>query len=249
MLIFDKEKHFENLEKNGFEKYPNKRDLTCLCEGWLKKGAKLDDLKFLMSNFCKQWNSKFNYAKSENLLLSVVSNFNLPTNNVTTFNFCNVILIYNSEIETIKRLSGKKAQKVAFAILCLAKWRNADYIYLNESSSIHLKDIFSLVGIKDTIKNMSLILHSLNEQGFIDVQLKPIMKCFVPSIVQSGDIFTEFNISEEAIGREMLKVVGFKCEKCGDFYDRIKNNQKYCSACAKVANIEKTIARKRNKLV
>lgn len=249
MLIFDEKQHFENLGKNGFEKYPNKRDLTCLCSGWISQGAQIKDLKFLMSNFCKQWNIKFNYAKNENLLLSVVDSFKNNENNKIRAHINNRILIYNSEIEIIKQLSGKKNQKVAFAILCLAKWRNSNYIYLNDSSSIHLKDVFSLVGLKDTNKNMNLILHSLNEQGFLDVQLKPIMKCFIPCIVKEGEKFLDFEISEENVKKNLLEIIGCKCEYCGNLFERIKNNQKYCAECGKKMNIIKTLERRRRTVV
>lgn len=249
MLIFDEKQHFENLIDNGFEKYPNKRDLTCLCSGWISQGARVEDLKFLMTNFCKQWNIKFNYAKNENLLLGVVGCFTNREENKIKEYIHNRILIYSSEIEIIKRLSGKKNQKVAFAILCLAKWRNSNYIYLNDSSSIHLKDVFSLVGLKDTNKNMSLILHSLNEQGFLDVQLKPIMKCFIPCIVTSGEKSLEFDISEDSVKDNLLIIVGDKCEYCGKLFERIKNNQKYCSECGKKMNIIKTLERRRRTVV
>lgn len=245
MLIFDKEKHFRDLIENGFEKYPNKRDLTCLCEGWLSGGASVGDLKSLIINFCRRWNSKFNYAKSEGLIFDVLSNFNSSKKNEVSFEFCSLILIYNSEIEIIRAIKGKKYQKLAFAMLCLAKWRNVNYIYLNEGSSIHLKDIFSLVGLKDTIKNMNLCLNELDKQGFIDVQLRPIMKCFIPCVVDNGDIFCEFAINEENIMETLLSIVGVKCECCGKFFDRVKNNQKYCKDCGKKMNIAKTVARKK----
>lgn len=249
MLIFDEKQHFEDLEKNGFEKYPNKRDLTCLCFGWVSQGARIEDLKFLMSNFCKQWNIKFNYAKSESLLLEVIDSFKNNQENEIRKHFNSRILVYDSEIKIIKKLSGKKNQKVAFSLLCLAKWRNSNYVYLNDSSSIHLKDVFSLVGLKDTSKNMSLILHSLNEQGFLDVQLKPIMKCFIPCIATEGERCLEFNITENSIKENLLSIVGCECEYCGKLFEKIKNNQKYCSECGKKMNIIKTLARRRRTVV
>ena len=228
MLVFDEEEQYINLITNGFEKYPNKRDLVILCNHWLRENElSQEELKARMIDFCWKHNSQFNVAKSEGLIINVLNSLNKPN----SFSFNNEIKITNNEIQALKRIENIKEQKIAFVMICLAKWRNANFIYLNQGSSIKISDLFKLAEINASKKEQYKILHKLNEQGDIDVQLKPILKCMIPCIVNE-DIVIEFSINNNLI-LEWEKYFMPHCEKCGKPLTKTSNRQKYCADCAK----------------
>ena len=251
MLIFDKNKQYINLLENGFEKYPNKRDLLILCEHWLKEeGCEITDLKDNIIRFCTKWNSQFNVAKSENLIISVLKEVEKRQEGNLVFEFNSTIVLYQNEINTIKALKEDKLQKVAFVILCLAKWRNVDYIYINSESTIKVKDIFELAKVKGTCNERVGILHQLNEAGFIDVQLKPILKLFIPCISSNAEEDVQvksFKISDELI-IEWLKLIMPTCERCGNPFIKNNNKQKYCKECAKIVSNAQHLEMMRKKI-
>lgn len=237
MLIFDKDKHYEKLMAHGFEKYPNKRDLIILCEHWLKIGVAFDSLKCSIVDFCSKWNSQFNEAKNENLILSIIEQVKKNANNSNAFECNKNIIFYKQELDVVLRIKNRDMQKVLFIIIALAKWRNANYIYLNSESSIKLKNIFTLANIKATKKEQMMLLHELNENGFTDVQLKPLLKLFIPCIINDGEISLSFVISENMIV-ELLNLILPHCERCGSPFEKQSNKQKYCKACARIVKNE-----------
>lgn len=237
MLIFDNEKQYQNLINNGFEKYPNKRDLVILCEHWLKDGLSVGDLRDNICDFCLHWNNQFNIAQNENLIFSVINQVKKNIDNKKPFENRTVIIFYKSELDTILEVKDKNMQRVLFVMICLAKWRNANYIYLNSGSSIKLKDIFCLADIKCSKKEQMMCLHRLNECGYTNVQLRPLLKFFIPCIVEDGEPALSFNISENMID-ELLNITLPHCERCGKPYEKQGNKQKYCKNCARIVKNE-----------
>lgn len=229
MLVLNEQKQFQRLLSDGFEKYPNKRDLCILCKGWLQERKYTDEeLKHKMIEFCKNFNSQFNVAKAEDLFLRVLKSVHQEI----TFKFNNTIQITESEISYLKTLNSFKKQKLMFVIICLAKWRNANYIYINNGSSIKVSDLFDIAKIKCTKKEQFKILHELNDCLFIDVQLKPMLKCMIPIIDNSSKPVITFDIDDDFIFHWENYILPH-CEICGKPFERRSNRQKYCSDCAK----------------
>ena len=231
MLIFNEYEQYNKLMNNGFEKYPNKRDLLILCKEWSRQGTDESQLIHDMIVFCKKWNSEFNSAKSEMLLMDTLKALKKQKENPPKFEFNKNIKIYKEEVDEIYNIKDKKLQKIAFVMVCLSKWRNANYIYLNSKSSISPKIICDLAGVKITAKQQKQYLHILNDIGFINVQLKPLLKCFIPCIKETPNIILNFEINDNMIF-QWNNLVNPKCEMCGMPFDRITNNQKYCKSCA-----------------
>lgn len=232
ILIFDEEKYYYKLTLHGFEKYPNKRDLVILCERWLANGVAFDDLKQKIVEFCSTWNNQFNEAQNENLILLVLKQVKQNIENGKPFQYKKNIVIYKPELEVLLGIKDKKMQRVLFIMISLAKWRNANYIYLNSASSIKLKDIFTFAGIKCTKKEQMVCLHKLNMGEYTDVQLKPLLKMFISCIVEDGDIAFSFDISDNMLD-ELLNITLPHCERCGKPFEKQGNKQKYCKECAK----------------
>lgn len=246
MLIFNNELHYKRLIENGFEKYPNKRDLVILCQEWLKEGYSKKELKSKMESFCQQWNSQFNYAKTEGLLLKVLMAVDKLENEPPKFVFNTNIVVFESEINKIKELKDKNLQKIAFIMVCLAKWKNSNFIYLNYDSTIKLKDIFDYAGIKATGKKQLELLHKLNLNNFVDCQLRPLGKFIIDCITNDGDVALSFKINEEMI-QNWIDLVCPHCERCGKGFEKNSNKQKYCKECAKIVKNEQTLQIMREK--
>lgn len=237
MLIFDENKHCEHLLSSGFEKYPNKRDLTLLCEYWLSKGNRFESLKSMMIDFCFTWNNQFSPAQNENLILSVLDNVKKINENGKSFENNKNIIFYKTELDTLLSIKDKYMQRILFIMISLAKWRNANYIYLNSGSSIKLKDIFTFARIKCTKKEQMMYLHKLDAVGYTDVQLRPLLKFFIPCIVDGGERALSFRISDDMVD-ELLNITLPHCERCQKPFEKQGNKQKYCKTCAKIIKNE-----------
>lgn len=147
------------------------------------------------------------------------------------------ISITASEMEKIDALEGKQIKRLAFTLLCLAKYWNA--VNPNCDSWVNNKDgdIMRMANVKTSIKRQSLMYHTLNELGMIQfsrrVDNTNVRVCFV----EDGDMVltvTDFR----NLGYQYLKYHGepyFECQNCGIV---IKQNTsagrklKYCTECA-----------------
>lgn len=230
MLIFDENKQYENLMNNGFAKFPNRRDLKILCKRWMADGVPFSGLKDNMIDFCTRFNSQFNYAKSEAMIVDVLNSLKEKTETTTSFEFCTNIVIFEEEIKKILEIKDKNQQKLLFVMISLAKWRNTNYIYLNSEGSIRLKDIFSLAGIVCTKKEQSMYLYGLNKAGYIDVQLRPLLKVVIPCTNQEGNKALSFTINDDMV-EEWNKLVLPHCSRCDKPFERHSSTQKYCKDC------------------
>lgn len=151
----------------------------------------------------------------------------------------NSIDITVPEMNRIKSLKGRQLQRVAFALLCLAKYWNA--INPNGDSWVNNKDseIMRMANVNTSIKRQSLMYHTLREEGLVQFSKKidntNVRVCFI----EDGDVclsITDFR----NLGYQYLKYNGdpnfFECESCG-VIEKLRNpksgrRQKYCGECA-----------------
>ena len=149
--------------------------------------------------------------------------------------------ISKPEMEYIDSLNGKQIKRLAFTLLCLAKYW--DMIGCGSDHWVNSKDsdIMRLANINTSIKRQSMMYYSLNEAGFIQFSKKVdntnVRVCFITP----GEIalsITDFR----NLGYQYLKYHGepyFECQNCGiitKYKDptnkRSMSQQKYCSSCA-----------------
>lgn len=205
MLIFDSKIHYDNLILNGFEQYPNKRDLIILATYWLKNNiVSYETLKDYMIFFCKKCNSQFNLIKSEKLILSVMDAIQNGKNAMPENFYSKKINFTEKELNLIKKMNDSNSQSILFVIMSLCKWYRADYLYFNSNSSLQIGELFDFAGIKKTKKQQLEILHHLNDSGYISINLKPLLKCDV--LVLDGNSFPKYTF---VIDRDMIKHLNF----------------------------------------
>lgn len=158
------------------------------------------------------------------------------------------IPITQAELNTIASLSGVQVKRLAFTLLCLAKYwvmRNADCDYWVCTED---REIMCMANIKTSLKRQCLMYHELKELGFVrlprKVDGKNVRVCFADPEGKPVIRITDFR----NLGFQYLQYLGepfFACESCG-IVTKIDNpkcgrKQKYCSDCAVKIKIRKTV--------
>lgn len=149
--------------------------------------------------------------------------------------------ITKAEVDKIDSLEGKQIRRLAFTLLCLAKYW--DIVGKTSEHWVNSKDseIMRMANINTSIKRQSLMYYNLNAAGMIHFSKKVdntnVRVCFMApgEVVMS---ITDFR----NLGYQYLKHHGepyFECCNCGitTKYDKPNNKnslwkQKYCKACA-----------------
>lgn len=158
------------------------------------------------------------------------------------------IPITQAELDEIARLPGIQMKRLAFTLLCLAKYwteRNADCDYWVCTPD---KEVMNMANIRASVKRQCLMYHHLKENGLIrlprKVDGKNIRVCFADTNGEPVIRVTDFR----NLGYQYLKYLGepfFFCECCG-IVTKMKQpshgrRQKYCEICATRMKIQNTV--------
>lgn len=156
------------------------------------------------------------------------------------------IEITKPEMECIDALDGKQIRRLAFTLLCLAKYWDivnpqGDH-WVNSKDS----DIMRIANIKASIRRQSLMYFNLNEAGMIQFSKKVdntnVRVCFIAP-GEAAMVITDFR----NLGYQYLKHHGepyFECQNCGI---TVKNSNtagrkpKYCRECAVEIHMQQTV--------
>lgn len=148
------------------------------------------------------------------------------------------ITVSEEEITTIETLETKPLKRLAFTLLCLAKYwsvvnPNSDY-WVNTKDS----EIMRMANISTSLKRQSELYRTLFERGLIKFSRKVdntnVQVCFIQGGATALEV-TDFR----NLGWQYLKYQGgpfFECYNCGltvKYSDPIHGkHQKYCKDCA-----------------
>lgn len=159
------------------------------------------------------------------------------------------VCITESEIQKIRSISfGKQAERLAFTLLCLAKYWNAcadsDSGWVNSSDS----DIMKMANIKTAIKRQCKLYHDLIELGLISPSNKIDCTHLRVNFVDDNSPVVMEITDFRSLGNQYLAYIGepfFKCAECGvcEKYEvhGAGRKKKYCSSCAAVVNSRKSV--------
>ena len=149
------------------------------------------------------------------------------------------ISITKAEMDTIQAIDiGNQTQRLAFTLLCFAKYWNvftgSDSGWVNSRDS----DIMREANIKTTIKRQCKLYRDLNELGLISFSSKVDCTNVRVDFI-NNDSPTVMKITDfRSLGNQYLIYCGepyFKCAECG-IIEKIPNKKgrkpKYCSGCA-----------------
>lgn len=157
------------------------------------------------------------------------------------------IAISDAEMRQIDKLDGTQIRRLAFTLLCLAKYHNT--VDLNSDSWVGNKDneIMALANINTSIKRQCSMYRELRDVGMIQfskrVDNTSVKVCF---ITDGTDVLhiTDFR----NLGYQYLMYHGkpyFECSCCG-ITAKISNPEnnrkpKYCSECAAKIHMQQTV--------
>ena len=146
--------------------------------------------------------------------------------------------ITRPEMERIDALDGKQIRRLAFTLLCLAKYWNA--VTHKHDGWVNTKDseIMSLANINTSIKRQSLMYYNLNKLKMIQFSKKVDNTNVKVLFCEAGEVvmrITDFR----NLGYQYMMYHGgpyFVCENCGITIRKENTGkgrrQKYCKECA-----------------
>lgn len=156
------------------------------------------------------------------------------------------IPITKNELDTIKEIKNKPQERLAFTLLCLAKFGNAVNSQNNDWTNREDKEIFRMANIQVSVEKQSAMVNSLRNKGLIQYsRIVDNLNTNVLFIDNESEVILEIEDFRN-LGYEYALYCGenfFKCENCGVLVrQNEKNNKKLCNECSRYRPIEtKTI--------
>lgn len=229
-IILNERIYAENAINNGYISKKPSETLSILAKYYHKQGIKKSVIHKSLEEFMEKYYPNFNSAKWQLTIEKQVK----QVEKYSLIEIDNVIITEN-ELTTIRELKNKSLEKLAFTLLCLAKFSNAVNPHNNDWSNREDKEIFKLANIQADIKKQSLMMNDLKTAGlieysrivdninshilFIDTDSLPIL--FVDDFRDLG--FTYLIYKGENFTR---------CKDCGRIIRQNKqNNIVYCNDC------------------
>lgn len=146
------------------------------------------------------------------------------------------VWVTNNELEKIKELNNTPLEKLAFTLLCLAKYYNQRNSSDNNWVYTEIKEIFEMAGISCSRKLRARKIGTLIRKGYIRYAV-PIGNLNIQVLFADDDNDKRLLINDfRTLGNEYLYYNGgnyIRCAECGKLVKNNKyGNKKYCSECA-----------------
>lgn len=148
---------------------------------------------------------------------------------------CDGVWITKNEMKRIQSIHGKPLQRLAFTLLCLAKFGNTKNGNNNGWVNVDAKEIFTLARIPCTAIERYERMYELGRIGLIEfAKRNDNLNCRVTFISDDQRILFVSDFRE--LGYEYLRFCGehiTPCQECGTLIRNNKfGNKKYCAKCA-----------------
>lgn len=158
------------------------------------------------------------------------------------------LIVTDQELDIIRGVQGTMAKRLAFTLLCLAKYW--DIVTNSESHWVNCKDsdIMRMANINTSIRRQSLMYHDLEANGLIGFS----------KLVDNTNVRVNFiTDGQPAVIITELRNLGFqyemyykpeaylKCANCGLVVKRnetdLRCSQKYCRSCAASVKLRQSV--------
>lgn len=210
---------------------------------YIDNGKTRKDVRHLMDVFLLQCDPTASLPKwSDSLDKAVSLAYKYPAVNIEG------ITVTKPEMERIDSIPGKQIRRLAFTLLCLAKYWNTVNSKCNGWVNNKDSDIMRMANINTSIKRQSMMYHSLNEMGLIRFSRKvdntSVQVCFIEDGEAALHI-TDFR----NLGYQYMMYHGepfFVCENCGiteKIADARGRKQKYCKSCLSAVALRRRVER------
>lgn len=149
---------------------------------------------------------------------------------------CNGVWITENELKTINEIHDKVLERLAFTLLCLAKFRNFRNPNNNNWVNYSNGEIYSIACINTTAFEKDIKLNTLKELGLIEYA-KKVDNLNIQVLYIDDDSENKLFISDfRKLGYEWRLYKGEKyirCADCGILVKKSSNRKKYCKDCGK----------------
>ena len=211
---------------------------------YINKGASKREARLQLEAFLKQcdptasipkWSTMLDYAVSKALKYGIIE--------------IDCVNVSKNELERINSLDGRPIKRLAFTLLCLAKYwdavnPNGDHWVINKDT-----EIMKLANINTSIRRQSAMFAELNKLGMVQFSKKidntSIRVCFI----EEGE--TAMSLCDfRDLGYQYLMYMGepyYACESCGAIIKKnskstVGRKSKYCPECAAEIKIRQNVA-------
>ena len=150
-----------------------------------------------------------------------------------------------AELETIQNIGGLRRQRLAFALLAIAKYQNELNPKNHNWVNFRHKDIFAMANVKVSVHDQYLLLNDLKTLGLIKYNRR----------VDNLDVRVLYADEEGPAAMEIydMRNLGFQymrqqggsfleCKSCGIVAPRKSPRQLFCAECSKLENAKRSLA-------
>lgn len=234
MIVLDERKYAENCLRDGSINDSPFFTLSILAKyyyhylGFRKKKIIKLLLEFLEKNYPKYELNKYTWQTSVEKLAARAGKFPL-------FEIAGVS-ITKSELDTIANIHNKVLERLAFTMLCLAKFGNAKNDSNNNWVNLDSKEIFKLARISCKANEREIKIGQLYQMGLLEFSKRnDNLNCRVTFVDNDSEEVVFISDTRE-LGYEYLKYKGenfIRCADCGILTRGNKNGTKrYCKSCS-----------------
>lgn len=152
--------------------------------------------------------------------------------------------ITEAELEAIGKLESVQFKRLAFTLLCVAKYWDAAQPQNNGWTNIDDREIMNLANINTSTQRQSLMFYEMKKRGLIRfgrrVDSLNIQVCFIERQSPVKIHITDFR----NLGNQYMQYIGepyFQCTQCGLTVRKKTNSQKYCTSCASEIYVKQSV--------
>jgi DNA-directed RNA polymerase subunit RPC12/RpoP len=242
MIILNEIEYAQNILKQNVI-YDNIRTYINILTRYFiqKENLSKKDTYLKIDNFLKSHYKKYNYSKWQDYI-----NKQIDLGKKYPLSEIDNIPITSNELEAIEKIKNLRLEKLAFTLLCLAKFSNLRNDKNSNWVNKSITDIFRMAHINVKSDDKFLLINDLLDKDLINYNKKiDNTNICVKFIDDQSDIVLRISDFRE-LGYEYLLYKGesyFRCNECGILSKQNKlNNKRYCNHCSKYQPIEtKTI--------
>lgn len=233
----------EAIKSKSLGKKPSET-LGRVAKYYMSKGANKNEARKKVEEFIKACDPMASIPKWDKIINYVISK-------ATKYGLIEIdgIDITDTELKIINDLEGKLLRRLAFTLLCLAKYWDSvdptiDHWVVNKDT-----EIMKLANIKTSIRRQSSMFSELNKLGLIQFSKRidntSIRVCFI----DDGNLAMRITDFRD-LGNQYLMYLGepyFACENCGVVVkgkndDKPGRKSKYCPECASEIRMKQNVA-------
>lgn len=152
---------------------------------------------------------------------------------------CDGVWVTENELKTITEIQNKVLERLAFTLLCLAKFNNIKNPNSNNWFDYSNGEIYSMACINTNAFDKDIKFYQLKELGLIEYA-KRVDNLSLHILYVDEDSERQFFVSDfRRLGYEWRLYKGeryIRCSDCGTLVRRTSNRTKYCKDCAKVSS-------------